>query len=105
MSDSLQKTWSNRHIFLGHNLLASDVIPPKRTEYGTQFFPQSELFICPKCGETWGRIIVEKASAFIPVMLQCRTHNGGSFLLDIHSADWQFLPRKLLSYEVLLLKD
>ena len=86
-----------RLLGVGPSLLWSDNEPCRH----------SLLFVCPTCGDVWGRIYQPEAE-WLPLRRGCQSHPflseiGGSFI-----APWRLgcpaeLPEPVLSYELQLL--
>lgn len=76
--------------------------------------PRSKLFICPECGEVWGRVVVQGDSGKIrpweSFMRKCEKHRtGGSILfcpgslyLSWDKAYCKSLPESVLRRELFL---
>lgn len=60
-------------VYLGTSHLASGFC-------GDQWW--SAAFLCPKCGEVWGRI-VRAGGDWHAAHVPCPKHGGGSFLVDL----------------------
>lgn len=92
--------------FLGNRLLARSEALPWYTDEGGPF-AVSQVFVCPRCGESWGRILVDSAPTdWLPVRRGCAKHPsafdrhlGGSFLGPWRRA-WHELPDAVVEYEV-----
>lgn len=89
--------------FLGSQSLGSTSLPRWST---TQLLTQSLLYVCPTCGETWGRVWIE-GTDWLPIRSGCPKHPwmrrpGGSF---IHPWDFpiESLPHPVLRREFLTL--
>lgn len=88
--------------FLGSRLLAVTDLPPLWDDVRPAGV--SRLFMCPDCGEVWGRIALPD-TRWMAVAAGCRKHPqwledvGGSFL-----ASWRHnlrdLPAEVLAYEL-----
>lgn len=90
------------HYFLGTRLLDTG-----------QFFPWDDTrtaaghlaFMCPHCGEVWGRVVSDKPDErWLCLHHPCRRHGrdysvGGSFI-NSWLRDISFLPPKVLAYEL-----
>ena len=46
---------------------------------------RSFIFVCPQCGEPWGKIIIE-GRKFKSIDRYCEDHGDGTLLLDYFSA-------------------
>lgn len=88
------------HYFLGNRLLASSPQPSWWSD--EQVSSASLVFVCPTCGDVWGRV-VEEGKQWLPVRSGCNKHPwldevGGSFI-----APWRQtfaeLPAEVLQYE------
>ena len=87
--------------FLGPRLLATTSAQPFWDD--TSLVQSSQVFICPTCGEAWGRIMID-GREWLPVRRGCSKHPyieeiGGTFL-----APWRQrfdeLPKAVLEYEL-----
>ena len=68
--------------FLGNRLLGTTTATPLWDD--TTFIQSSQVFVCPTCGEAWGRIAME-GREWLPVRRGCPKHPwtediGGTFL-------------------------
>lgn len=90
------------HYFLGNALLGSTPATPQWDD--TTLMHSSQVFVCPVCGEAWGRIALESAKEWYPVRRGCHRHPwiedvGGTFI-----APWRQhlhdLPGEVLRYEL-----
>lgn len=88
------------HYFLGARLLGSG-----KTAWwsDTSIETMSQVFICPTCGEAWGRVVIPDAD-WTPVRRGCRQHPpindaGGSFIAPWRHA-FAELPIEVLRYEM-----
>lgn len=95
------------HYFLGNRLLATCRDFPKWDDLTLSF--SNQIFVCPRCGDIWGRIMQDGAEDFYPVRRGCSRHRytdtvGGSFI-----APWRKtfaeLPPEVLAYELNLRLD
>ena len=43
--------------------------------------PGNSVFVCPACGDVWGKVVVEGtwATRFSPLSIRCKLHGGGNF--------------------------
>lgn len=89
------------YYFLGPRLLAATPALPLWSD--TEVCRHSQLFVCPQCGEAWGRIAID-GGEWLPVRRGCPRHPwiedvGGTFL-----APWQTrldaLPKEVLLHEL-----
>ena len=87
--------------FLGPRLLATTTSQPFWDD--TSLVQSSQVFICPTCGEAWGRIMID-GREWLPVRRGRSKHPyieeiGGTFL-----ATWRQrfdeLPKAVLEYEL-----
>ena len=70
----------------------------------TQLSENSLVFVCPTCGEAWGRIF-QQGCEWLPVRSGCPLHPflsdvGGSFIPSWRSGCPSELPAPVLSYEL-----
>jgi hypothetical protein len=65
------------HYFLGKVLLASTPLRPWWDSGRLETF--SQAFLCPECGDTWGRVQIDGAE-WIPLRRRCARHGYGLFL-------------------------
>jgi hypothetical protein len=88
--------------FLGTQLLGTSVIPRWSA---TELLSHSIAYLCPVCGELWGRVWIEGAE-WVPIRSGCPKHPwpsrpGGSFI-----PPWDFpaesLPLPALRREFLI---
>lgn len=88
---------------LKSDVLASTNVIPYWSDSDNR--PFSQVFICPKCGDSWGRVMVGD-SEWVPVRRNCSKHGrpdlgevGGSFLPPWRKT-FHDLPLPVLQYEV-----
>jgi hypothetical protein len=96
------------HYFLGSRLLATSRQLPQWSDHLVE--TDNLVFICTKCGETWGRVIVEAVgNRWQPISRGCAAHPdtdqpGGTFI-----APWRQtfaeLPPEVLAYELQIRLD
>lgn len=89
--------------FFGQRLLATTNRLPMWDE--TTLASDSQVFICPTCGDAWGRIAMEGAATWLPIRRGCSKHPwiedvGGTFIPPwIHGCpDW--LPPEVIRHEL-----
>lgn len=88
--------------FLANRLISTTSIPPLWDEVVEANL--SMLFMCPTCGETWGRIVVPHAR-WICMHSGCRKHPqwmedvGGTFIRPWRKT-YMDLPIEVLAYEL-----
>lgn len=86
------------HYFVGTRLIGS---APSAWWCSTSQFFDSLLLICPTCGETWARIVLDSSKEWFFRRTHCPAHGGGSFI-----PPWSFpletLPTQVLNREFLL---
>ena len=90
--------------FLGNRLLASGA--PASWWDDTQLDNCSLAFICPTCGDAWGRIMNE-GKEWLPMRRGCPKHPwldevGGSFIASWRRGCPRELPPEVLRYELLI---
>lgn len=90
------------HYFLGNRLLATDPRQPWWSD--TQQETHNLLYVCPTCGEVWGRVIVASEAEWAPIRAGCLLHPwteigiGGSFIHPwLHTLS--HFPPELLVHE------
>lgn len=90
------------HYFLGQRLLASTDLP--RMWDDTREARNSEAFLCPTCGELWGRIFIP-GGKWMAQHVGCARHPGSDYEVGatfIHA--WRYtledLPYDVLAYEL-----
>lgn len=91
------------HYFLGNRLIGTSRQLPAWSDIALE--SDHQLFVCPTCGEAWGRVTTEVDGAeWLPVRRPCARHSwlgepGGSFI-----APWRTtfveLPPEVLLYEL-----
>lgn len=94
------------HYFLGKQLLGTSQGQPMWTDAQMETF--STVFVCPRCGESWARIIQPDTQEWSAVMRTCPRHPDvtthgcpGSFIHPWQQALYQF-PLEVLRYEAAL---
>lgn len=92
--------------FLGPRLLGQSPEIPWWSD--TQLCVGSDAYLCPTCGELWGRVHVEGKDWF-PLRRGCSLHPwieevGGTFIHPWCRSDTQLraLPPEVLAYEFLI---
>lgn len=92
------------HYFLGNRLLGSS---PRTPWWDSASLAEaSVLFVCPVCGDAWGRVVIE-GKEWVPLRRGCAKHPwngspGGTFIPSwLHRYD--HLPDQVLRYELNLL--
>ena len=95
--------------FLGNRLLATSHSHPYWDD--TMFAARSVAFMCPACGEVWGRIALESGD-WLPLLRPCQRHPhpnqgepGGSFIHPWRIGCPAELPPEVLRYELQLRLD
>jgi len=91
----------NASYFLGSRLLAVSPLPILWDDLSRA--DNSLVFVCPTCGDAWGRI-AEEGKPWLPVRRGCRKHPwcdevGGSFIAPWRKA-YNELPPEVLLYEI-----
>jgi hypothetical protein len=71
------------HYFLGNRLLGASAHRPWYSD--TQLEYCNTVFVCPICGDAWGRIVLSPSAEWAPIRSGCALHPwpydvGGSFL-------------------------
>lgn len=90
--------------FLGNRLLGTSPRHPYWDD--TMFASASLAFLCPTCGDTWGRVMVPGLE-WLPIRRGCRQHPwceevGGSFIPPWRQGCPVELPPEVLRYELQL---
>jgi len=92
------------HYFLGSRLLGVGPALPWSETYDAI---SSLVYICPTCGDAWGRMAVTGCE-WLPIRRGCAAHPfldrwGGSFIHPwLHSSLLAALPPEVLTYEFTL---
>ena len=93
--------------FIRDRLLASTSYPYYRDNQEAGY---NYAFLCPKCGDVWGRVIQNPALAWYTLSVHCAKHpsalwndldTAGSFLC-LTQRNLGFLPLEVLQYELQL---
>lgn len=87
--------------FLGPRLLATTSAQPFWDD--TSLVQSSQVFVCPTCGEAWGRIMID-GRQWLPVRRGCAKHPyieeiGGTFLAPWRQRFDEY-PKAVLEYEL-----
>ena len=93
--------------FLGTRLLAANA--PASWWDDTQLDHVSLVFICPTCGDAWGRIL-NQGCEWLPMRRGCAKHPwldevGGSFIAPWRRGCPRELPPEVLRYELFIRLD
>lgn len=93
--------------FLGQRLLATSQQSPAWSD--TDPTSPSLAYICPTCGDLWGRVQVP-GQEWLPVKTPCKLHsrdhdNPGSSFIFPWKKGVADLPPEVLNYEILLRLD
>ena len=88
------------HYFLGQSLLGSTDAIPMWDDL--TLMQSSQVFVCPTCGEAWGRIMIE-GREWYPVRAGCVKHpwldpTGGTFIPPWRR-HFRELPPEVVAYE------
>lgn len=65
---------------------------------------QSTAYFCSKCGDVWGRIVVEGDPTFKLCSRHCAHHGSGLFQRGVGTL-WHHYPKEVLAREVSILAN